>query len=63
MPTKSAHYSTQQAKEELIHKLAELKLLSKLEVGAKMARIIDGADGILTDNYIEFYAEVPIEKN
>lgn len=28
-----------------------------------MARIIDGADGILTDNYIEFYSEVPIEKS
>ena len=30
--------------------------MSKLELGTKLARIVDGADGILTDNYIEFYS-------
>ena len=38
-----------------------MKLLSKLDLGTKMARIIDGADGSLTENYIEFYSELPLE--
>lgn len=40
------------SREEMLRKLAELKLLSKMELGAKMARTIDGADGIITENYI-----------
>lgn len=36
--------------------------MSKMEIGAKLARIIDGSDGVITDNYVEFYSEVPIEK-
>jgi len=50
------------SKEEIVRKLAELKLMSRLEIGAKLGRMIDGCDGILTEQYVEFYSEVSIDK-
>jgi hypothetical protein len=35
-------------KEELLKKLAELKLFSRINLGLKIGRMIDGSDGILT---------------
>jgi len=43
-------------KEDLLKKLAELKLFSKMDLGIKIGRMVDGSDGVLTENYIEFYS-------
>lgn len=43
-------------KEDLLKKLAELKLFSKLDLGIKIGRMVDGSDGVLTEHYIEFYS-------
>jgi hypothetical protein len=33
-----------------------------MDTGIKIGRTVDGLDGVLTEHYIEFYAEVAITK-
>ena len=48
---------------EIIRRFAEIKLMSLLEVGPQLGRMINDSDGYITPQYIEFYTEVALEIN